>query len=520
MNTQKRIAFAMMVSWASKGLSILAALFLIPTLFRYMSKEELGIWYLLGNSQAFLGLLGFGVAPVLTRHIAFLAKSSAVEPDAKLKEHEIAELSDLLHTGRTVLRWMALGTLVVVWVCGYFLIRKVPLHSVSWTTVFWAWTLMCIGWALGVWMSYLDCWVAGLGYVGWDTMISMTLSSLTICAYIVAVLWGGGLLALAWIALASVLIQRAILIAFLKRRNADVFSLHGKWSPVIARRLVRPSMNLWVMSIGAFLLYKTDQYFIALYRGVSEVALYQSTYNTVFALAIISQAYINASSVFVSQYWAQDDLPTIHRLLVKGCRVGFVMMVSGAMFLLFTGKEFFQLWLSGSFIGYPVLIILVISLALDMQHGLLTSVSRATDDEKYAIPATVAGVLNLGLTWYLIRRIGLVGVPLGTLIAQVLTNNWYGVYRPLFRLQFPFLRYLRQVIFPVALFGGATVLVLLAIKPVLARTVGYSPLVFCGAVMLVCAIAGIVGMLLVFHPPTQSYPYRFVRAYAEKIGKA
>ena len=51
----------------------MSSLVSLPILFRLMDEDELGLWQLLGNSQMFLGLLGFGVGPILTRHIA-LAK--------------------------------------------------------------------------------------------------------------------------------------------------------------------------------------------------------------------------------------------------------------------------------------------------------------------------------------------------------------------------------------------------------------------------------------------------------------
>ena len=220
----------MSISWASRALSLVATLYLIPTLFRYMSQEELGIWYLLGNSQAFLGLLGFGVAPVLTRHIALLVKDSHMDTGGALDARELKRLGDLLHTGRTLLRWMAVFTFLVAWVIGFLLIRSVHLQHVGWTTVFWSWTLMCAGWGLSVWMSYLDCWTAGLGYVGWDTLIAMSIVTGTIVANIIAVRLGGGLFSLACIALISVLVQRALLVLFLRRRKAIVFSIAGYWS--------------------------------------------------------------------------------------------------------------------------------------------------------------------------------------------------------------------------------------------------------------------------------------------------
>jgi O-antigen/teichoic acid export membrane protein len=51
MSASKRIAIAVTISWVSRAVSILSGLLLMPILFRFMGKEELGLWFLLGNFQ-------------------------------------------------------------------------------------------------------------------------------------------------------------------------------------------------------------------------------------------------------------------------------------------------------------------------------------------------------------------------------------------------------------------------------------------------------------------------------------
>jgi hypothetical protein len=85
-------------------------------------------------------------------------------------------------------------------------------------------------------------------------------------------------------------------------------------------------------------------------------------------------------------------------------------------------------------------------LTLEAQQTILKMSSRATEDEKYVTCALTAGVLNIFFTWYLIKPFGLLGVAMGTMLAQLLTNNWYGVYRPVVRLKLDFLVYLKKVL--------------------------------------------------------------------------
>ncbi|RMD70860.1 MAG: hypothetical protein D6822_03565 [Cyanobacteria bacterium J149] len=229
MSASKRIVIAVAISWISRAIGILSSLLLMPILFRFMGKEELGLWFLLGNSQAFLGLLGMGIAPTLTRRIAFAKGKSGSNPDAELTEESKQDIGDWVVTGKIILQWLAVIIFFVAWISGYGLIRELKLEEVSPQTVFWAWTLMCLGYAINVWVAYLGCWLQGIGYVGWDSAISTILAVVTIGANIVAVLMGGGLLALAIILVINGLLQRLILIAFIKWKQPQIFHIKGKY---------------------------------------------------------------------------------------------------------------------------------------------------------------------------------------------------------------------------------------------------------------------------------------------------
>lgn len=498
MSASKRIALAVAFSWLSRAVAILANLFLLPILFRFMGKEELGLWFLLGNSQAFLGLLGLGIAPTLMRHIALAKGKSGADPEVELTQESMQHIGDLVVTGRIILQWLAVIVFFIAWGSGYGLISQLELKDVSPQSIFWAWTLMCAGYAVGVWVSYLNCWLAGIGYVGWDSLIGTAVSVLTILVNIATVLLGGGLLALAAISVVSGFVQQFAVLGFIHWRKPELLAVRGQWNTQYAKAMLKPSLYCWLTNLGTFFLYKTDQYFIAFFEGTSQVALYQSTYAMVFNLALVALTVTNSASVFISQYWSSGNLNLIHKFLVRSCKSGFLIMASGSIFLALSGKEFFELWLDSSFIGYPILTVLVISLNLDVQHGLLTGCSRATDDEKYALSGILAGLLNLCFTWFLIKRLGLIGVPLGTLIAQLLTNNWYGVYRPLVRLSFPINKYLMEIIYPVFIFTTISFFTVYSIKFFTSATLGYSKYGVFFSVLTGCTLTWFLGALFLF----------------------
>ena len=448
MSASKRIAFAVGVSWLSRAVSILANLFLMPILFRYMGKEELGLWFLLGNSQAFLGLLGMGIAPTLTRHIALAKGKSGADPNVELSPESQQHIADLVATGRIILQWLAVVVFFIAWASGYGLISQLELKEVSPQTVFWAWTLMCGGYAVGVWVSYLNCWLAGIGYVGWDSLITTVISLLTIFANITAVLLGGGLLVLAAILVGSGLVQRFVFLALIRWKKPAMLEVRGQWNVDFAKAMVQPAIYAWLTSIGSFLILRTDDYFIALLQDVSSIPAYRATYQFVSTLFMIVAPISGSSAVFISQMWQAGELEAIHKIVIRNAKITLCVMGSGVAFILTAGREFLALWLGpDNFVGYPILVVFCIMLTLEAQHNVMAQSARATEDERYAPWAIASGILNVIFTWILIRPFGLLGVALGTMLAQLFTNNWYAVYRPINRLQIKWKTYINQVFF-------------------------------------------------------------------------
>src|SRR5258708_16091341 len=108
MSIQKRILFGAVSSWISRGVSILLGLLLMPVLFRHLPREELGVWLLLGQSWATLGILDLGLGTTLVRRIAFAVGKGGSDPGTSLGQGSVREIADLVETGRQMDRGLAI----------------------------------------------------------------------------------------------------------------------------------------------------------------------------------------------------------------------------------------------------------------------------------------------------------------------------------------------------------------------------------------------------------------------------
>ena len=455
MTLSRRILFAVFAGWVNRILMIALNLIFIRVLFRYLGLEEQGFWVLLGSSAAFLSLMDLGVSPTLTRRIALARGKSGADVHAVLTKETREEIADLVATGSRVYRMIAILVFLVSWSLGFYFLSTVKFHDVDPKQVWIAWTILCAGYAINVWGQVWQCLLNGIGLVGWNSVIDTAVNTLAVGIQIILVIKGGGILQLAVVAAGSGLLARQLNLIIARRTNPVIFGQRGKWSPALFNIMLSPSLRYWITNLGAFLILKTDQFFISYFLDTTQIPPYNAAYSIVSNIFLFSVSIASGSAVYISHLWQSNQIAQVQAITRRSARIGMTMMVCGIACIAVAGQPLIELWLGATrhgqatFVGYPVLWTFCFMLTLETHHSIMSSCSRATEDEAYAIPAVTSGVFNLILTYLLIKPFGLLGVAMGTAIAQLLTNNWYAVYRPLRRLRMSVREHILHVMLPI-----------------------------------------------------------------------
>jgi len=449
MSVTRRIAFGAGASWFSRGMTILLGLVLLPVLFRHLPKEELGVWLLLGQSWAAMGILDLGIGFTLTRRIALAKGKSGGDPNAPLTPETLRDIADLVEAGKRIYRFMAVGVFVISWGLGFFYLRSLELHGLSQTTVWTAWTILCASQAIAVFATVWTCLLQGVGYVGWDALIATFINTATLLGQIIAVLCGGRLIALAIVATCGALAQRAVSLWFSRVRRPELFSLQGRWNPVVLRGMPSLAFRAWLTAVGTILVQNSDGFFIASLKGAEQIPAYRAAFLIVLNLHMLASVFASSSSVFISHLWQAGQIQEVQRIVQRNLRLGLCIVLCGSVAILAAGAALFNLWLGPSnYVGAGIIALFVAMFVLEQQTFIISMSSRATEDEAFAGWVMLGGVLKLVLAFILMKRFGLIGLAAGTLIAQSLTAYWFVPYRGLHRLQFGLGRYLTQVMLP------------------------------------------------------------------------
>ena len=435
MSITRRILFGAAASWFSRGVTILLGLVLMPVLFRTLPKQELGIWLLLGQSWATMGILDLGFGVTLTRRIAFAKGRSGSDPNVPLNPATNAEIADLMATGLRIYRVLAVFAFTVAFGLGFFYLRSLSLDAVALTSVWAAWGILCLSQAMMVWATPWTCLLQGVGYIGWDAILASFVLALTLIGQIVAALCGGGLVSLAVMAALGAFVQRAVILSFSRRQRPELAQLRGKWCGETFRSMIPLAGRAWLTALGGSMILYTDQFVIASFQGAQELPAYRAAWVLVHNITVVAVTLGVSSGVFISHLWQSRDLAQVHRAIERNLRFGWLVMLAGAAVLLFAGEPLFKLWLgTANFVGYPVLLAFLMTEALEAQSYIISCASRATGDEGFAWSSLAGGFLKLVLSITLAHHYGLIGVALGTVVALLLTNHWYVPWHGLGRL--------------------------------------------------------------------------------------
>jgi O-antigen/teichoic acid export membrane protein len=205
-----------------------------------------------------------------------------------------------------------------------------------------------------------------------------------------------------------------------------------------------------VTSLGLVVVLNSDQFFIAAMKGAAQIPAYRAAYVIFLNLNMLAVTLATSSSVFIAQLWQAGAVSKVHQILRQNLRLGLSIMAIGGACVLALGQRLFAVWLGhGNYVGAPIASVFFLLLILEAHSFIIATSSRATEDEAFAAWAVAAAVLKVTFSLVLCSHFGLIGIALGTLVAEMFTNNWYMSYRGLRRLRVSLREHLQYVLVPV-----------------------------------------------------------------------
>lgn len=412
----------------------------------FLPVDIAGTWLLFISIGAYIAFFDLGISPTIAREIGFCLGSKTGD-----QQYKAERIADLLATSNNLFRLMAIAVFgLSVVIGGYIVHRTIP--EMQYAEVAWAWFIFASGAALNLWASSPFAALYGLGYMGSERMIRSLSILLGLALSGIFLYAGFGIIGMATAWTIQGILARLIARRVLHRKYPELLTMHGVSDMQKAKSILIPSIKWAMMGFGAILILQTDNMIIASILGTSAIPAYEAAAKISITAMSLALLLVTATSPQISKAYAEKNHDLVAMLLSQGVRLSVSTAVFFAAFVAVYGDAIIEIWLgSGRFVGFPVLWTLLIMVVLEAHHVAMATATLATGHIVFAKPALIAGLLNLVISIILATQLGLWGVALGTLIAQLLTNNWYAPYVTLKHFGLPFVIHLKTTILPTAL---------------------------------------------------------------------
>ena len=419
-------------------------------LLEFLSPGEAGVWLLFLSIGSYVLFFDVGIGPTLGREISFSLGSLELTD-----EQRRLQIGTLIRTCTTVVASLAVLVFLVALTAGWAYLRT-TIPAAMHPSARHAWELYAAGAALNLVGQGWFAGIYGLGQVLTEKLVRSAGQLLGMILLAAALYLHLDLLGLAAASVVQTLTTILLARHALKLGNVNLFKL-GRFDPALVRRLAGPSFKYAATLLGGVLILQTDNLVIASRLGTALIPNYQAVSKLVTTLMALSTMLIVTTSPFLSQAHARNDADEIKRLLQRNLKLSLATMVIFGSVLACFADQIIAVWLGpGHFVGFGIVWVFLLVMLLETHHVSFATATMATGRIVFLVPALLAGVLNIGFSVYLAGRLGLLGVSLGTLCAQVITNNWYVPWYTMRQFGLGLAEHFRRILAPILLLLAVT----------------------------------------------------------------
>ncbi|HLW53825.1 MAG TPA: hypothetical protein VKW06_13390 [Candidatus Angelobacter sp.] len=487
MSTDHKILNGFVAGLILTAVTLLVGFVQFRLLLHYLPTETVGIWMVFISIGGYILFLDLGLVPTLGREISFISADKGLTEEQRLQQ-----MGTLIRSCTATCALLGALVFLAGVPAGWAYLKTLG----SWGGIRPAWIIFAAG---GVFTLVGEIWPAsiyGMGHVAAERLIRTGGQIVWLLLTVVALILGFGLEGLAFAWLLQALLSRFAARYLLGRFQPGVLSA-GKFDFGRIRAILGPSVKFAILLLGGALLLQTDNLVIASEIGAQTVPGFQIVAKLVTTIGGLSMMLVVTTTPFVSQAHMRQDPIEIKRLMQRNLRYSLSVIGILGCFVGCFADRIVSLWVGAQyFIGFGVVWTLLIVMLLDAHQVAMTTATIATGRIAFVHTAVIACVLNLLFCVFLARRFGLLGVPLGTLCAQGMTNDWYGPFYTLRYLRIGIVEHARVVILPFIKLLVAVLAIALAVRLATnhasdiialftaAGCVGSTGLIIFGAIML------------------------------------
>jgi O-antigen/teichoic acid export membrane protein len=388
----------------------LSSFFLMPFIVHHLGDRLYGFWTLAVAFIGYYGLLDFGFSRAVSQYICIA-----------IGRKDPAECRAVFNAALRI--QSLLGVLALLVTAGIAAAAPLFCHSPEDAALFWR-VIVILG--VNVALSFPVRAYGGLLEAGlrFDIQSGLGIFGLALRTglIVLAILKGGGLLALAWVTLFASM-PVIVLQIWLARREAPWARIdRSPIEPKRAKSFFAYSIYTFLTVLGDILRFRLDSIVIAGLIGLAAVTHYRvASVLAQYYLEIITSLVGMIQPVLSRLYGAQDQ-SGLEKVLFFATRVSLCASVFIGVSLMCWGRPFITRWMGPGYKdAYWPLVALSLAVLLDVSQGPSINLLYATFNHRfYTYLNGAEALINLLCSLALAKPLGVFGVALGTLIGASL----------------------------------------------------------------------------------------------------
>lgn len=419
---------------ATLVLNLLAMFVLLPIIIHTLGDKMYGLWVLAASLTGYYYILDFGISSSVIRFV-----SQAIGKEDKNRINPIISNSIAMFS---IMACIAVIITIVMIYCIKFFVSTELLNLSR--------TLIAIVGLEFVFTLPLRTYEGVMkAFLEFDSFSKLEIAKVVIRTVLLFVILksGFGILALAVVnsGLNIALYLSAYVYTKIKYPFISFKRKFLNWKEM--KKLFDFSKFIFLTTLGDILRFRIDTFIIAGFISLSSVAVYSISIKMIdYFMAIMIAVTTVVFPVFSKNEGARN-FSVLRKNFIKSTRFTSLASFFIGWNLIIIGKQFIELWVGNEYTdSYIIMVILtipyIIDLAQRMGYGVLQSRNK---HYIYALLNGVEGIINLGLTLVLVKKIGMIGVALGTSVPLFILK---GIIQPFYvckHINLNFKKYLKSI---------------------------------------------------------------------------
>jgi O-antigen/teichoic acid export membrane protein len=410
-----------LANWGGFVCSAIISFFLSPFVVHHLGNSAYGIWILVSSLTGYLGLLNLGVRAAVTRYVA--------QYYAESKDQEASAVTS------SALAIFLIAGIIAVLTSGIIALLIVPLFHVPVGFQFAARIVLIlaglnVGTALvsGVFGGVLAA-LHRFDLLNFVDVGNAVLSALTIVLVLSA---GKGLIALALVNLLYAIAVGVANALAVKRIYPGLSIRFSKCDIDHLKLIFSFSIYSFLLQLSFNFIFYSDSIVIGAVLSVSMITFFAIAGNLINYSRMLISGISTTMTPRAGALEATGRTHEVQQLLLKATRLATLVILPIALTFLLRGTSFIRLWMGPEYAQQSGHVLWILSLYLIFYAGDQVSTSIMLGISKHrgvVLMVCIVGILNLGLSILLARRMGIAGVAWGTtlpsLAASLFFWPWY-----------------------------------------------------------------------------------------------